>query len=208
MYLVYKQQCSPVLPHPTLAPLVNTSPPKLHNVNMLPKIKPSAFNQSDLTSSLSSAARKQNLLAAVPPALRLLPLAAIAAGDLYERRHGRNPLEVLIGPGKRDQIEVSCPTSSVRTESPAPNFSEGPTNSCGTCLRRGLDGFRIASLVGNSALWQGPNFDCLRRSDEREIKGSMYCRSSLGQLDHAQILPRKRLSLYRSQLLRCSPWAI
>lgn len=123
---------------------------------MLSKTKPSTFNQSDLTSSLSSIARKQNLLAAVPPALRLLPLVAFAAGDIYERRYGRNPLDGLAGPTKRDQIETKHPlTAPGCIGSPASGFSDGPAKWCGICLRRGLlDGFRRdASMAGSPLRW-------------------------------------------------------
>jgi hypothetical protein len=133
------------------------------------KPKPSTLSPSELTSSLSSIARKQNLLAAVPPALRLLPLAALVAGDLYERRYGRNVLlEGLLGPAAaegrdRDWIAVgslgSDAETGIRTTDGSLEqrmvfsfFSPGPFDACSICARRGLrDGVRWNA----SQTWDG-----------------------------------------------------
>jgi hypothetical protein len=135
---------------------------------MSPKDKPSAFRESNLTSALSSIARKQNLLAAVPPALRLLPLAALAAGDLYERTYGKNPLSPLLFPGEDagglSQIQASPPPGasvgigglSLPSSVQASRVGQVSTiaSSCGVCTGRGLAGLAAnARHVGT--LWHG-----------------------------------------------------
>ena len=102
------------------------------------KNKPTAFNDSSLSSSLSSIVRKQNVLAAIPPALRLLPFAAFAAGDLYERKYGNNPLESVLGPTEMVQIESQNAGGAIRSESSDLISSQGHPSQIGraSCRER------------------------------------------------------------------------
>jgi hypothetical protein len=166
-FLVYPV---PDYEHPR-SPLPHPKPPSTLNINsreitnqMHSKSHTRAINQSDLTSSLSSIARKQNVLAGVPPALRLLPLAAFAAGDLYERRHGRNPLEGLLGPGEGRQVDVGSSSSSSAA------LGMGPLGlnlySCAVCSRRGLDAFRKCERTSAARRFGiPPGFEVLRFYD-------------------------------------------
>jgi len=130
------------------------------------KNKPTTFNDSSLTSSLSSIVRKQNVLAAVPPAIRLLPLAAFAVGDLYERKYGKDLLESLLGPIEMVQIEPQSANHAIRSESSGLTSSQGHTSntstisaSCGVCLRSGLGGFSTKSYpVDALGLWHGKGY--------------------------------------------------
>jgi hypothetical protein len=136
-------------------------PVKNNNMN-----KPSAFGQSDLTSSLCSIARKQNLLSAVPPALRLVPLAAFAAGDLYERRYGQNPLDGLLSAAEGGRIDTGAALElRVVATRAAAHVSHASTipSSCATCSRRGLDAFLKVKVNcggggGSSSPWQSSGF--------------------------------------------------
>ena len=142
--------------------------------------KPQALFQSDLKSSLSSIARKQNLLAAVPPALRGLPLLAFAAADLYGRKYGRNPLEQLLfpgaNPGGHSQIEVRSPSPALGIGPSAPRIIGDSTStisgSCGVCSRRGLRGLATARHFDNFLLWHRywAGFEVLRFYDGWRLK--------------------------------------
>lgn len=130
------------------------------------KNKPTTFNDSSLASSLSSIVRKQNVLSAIPTALRLLPLAAFAAGDFYERKYGKDPLESLLGPTEMVQIEPQSASGAIRSESSDLISSQGHAShastisaSCGVCLRSGLGGFSTKSYpVDALRLWRGKGY--------------------------------------------------
>ena len=60
------------------------------------------MSASDFKTLISSTAKRQSLLAGVPPAVRVLPLAALAASDLATRQGwdvGGAVREKLLGPG-------------------------------------------------------------------------------------------------------------
>jgi hypothetical protein len=130
------------------------------------KNKPTALNESSLTSSLSSIVRKQNVLAAIPPALRVLPLAAFAAGDLYERKYGKDPLESLLGPTEMVVIESQSSSDAIRSGSSDLISSQGHAShastisaSCGVCLRSSLGSFSTKSYpVDALELWHGKGY--------------------------------------------------
>jgi hypothetical protein len=130
------------------------------------KNKPTTFNDSSLTSSLSSIVRKQNVLGAVPPALRLLPLAAFAVGDLYERKYGKDPIESLLGPTEMVPIKSQSASGAIRSESSDLISRQGHAShastisaSCGVCLRSGLGGFSTKSYpVDALGLWHGKGY--------------------------------------------------
>ena len=133
---------------------------------MGPRNKPATFNNSDLKSSLSSIARRQNVLAAVPPAVRALPLFAFAAGDFFQRRSGEKQQgEWLFGPadggGTGDVgigslghgIEIGIGVGALGSGSTAVWLAPGKSastvpSSCGVCLRKGLAGFAFANVHG------------------------------------------------------------
>ena len=128
------------------------------------KIKQATSRTSDLKSSLSSIARRQNVLAAVPPAVRALPLLAFAAGDFYQRRYGETqPAAWLLGPADGagtggvgmtgslgagmgvGALESSVSTAVLLARREGVSTVSG---SCGVCLRRGLAGFALANAHG------------------------------------------------------------
>src|SRR4051794_28089087 len=130
------------------------------------KKKPTTFNESSLASSLSSIVRKQNVLAAIPPALRLLPIAAFAAGDLFERKYGKDPLESLLGPTVMVEIEFQSASGAIRSGSSDLMPSQGHAShastisaSCGVCLRSSVGGFSTKSYpVDALDLWHGKGY--------------------------------------------------
>src|SRR5947209_7977588 len=129
------------------------------------KNKPTAFDNSSLTLSLSSIVRKQNVLAGIPPALRLLPLAAFAVGNLYERKYGKDPLDSLLGPVET-QIETQSASGTIRSGSSGlistNGYASHPSTisaSCGVCLRSSLGYFSKRSyLVDALGLWHGKGY--------------------------------------------------
>jgi hypothetical protein len=130
------------------------------------KNKPTTFNDSSLTSSLSSIVRKQNVLAAFHPATRLLPLAAFAVGDLYERKYGKDPLDSLLGPAEMVQIEIQSDSGTISSRSseliPTKNYASHASTisaSCGVCLRSSLGDFSNKSYpVDALGLWHGKGY--------------------------------------------------
>jgi hypothetical protein len=130
---------------------------------MAPKNRPTASNDSSLASSLSSIVRKQNVLGAIPPALRFLPLAAFAAGDLYERKYGNNPLESVLGPTKMVQIESQSASNAIRSKSSDRIPRQGHASlastisaSCGVCSRSGFSTKTYS--VDALGLWHGKGY--------------------------------------------------
>ena len=68
------------------------------------------MQNGELQTALASIARRQNFLAGVPPAMRLLPVAALTGADFLERKYGWNVVEAVL-PGL-DSTNTDQPVGS------------------------------------------------------------------------------------------------
>lgn len=96
--------------------------PKSSNPSRLP------ITDKNLKDLISKTLKRQHLASSVPPALRFIPLGALAAADLLEQRFGKNVMEGLFI-GKKEEVAV---LTLGRPES-AESGMEGRILSCGVC---------------------------------------------------------------------------
>ena len=75
------------------------------------KMRPK-LQSSDLKSVLASITKRQNLLAGVPPALRVLPIAALSCADYLDRKFGRNPSKFFLAPPNPTPIGLVDPSTT------------------------------------------------------------------------------------------------
>jgi len=78
--------------------------------------KPNPINSLSLHEAVSSSLKRQHMLGVVPPAMRFIPLGALAAKELYERQMGK--VEALQGPQDEPIFKIEAATGSIET-SPA-----------------------------------------------------------------------------------------
>ena len=72
---------------------------------------PKNLQRTDLKSILASIATRQNLLAAWPVAMRVIPLAALAGADAFEKNYGWNPMKDVLGSSDAPAVGLNGPTA-------------------------------------------------------------------------------------------------
>lgn len=94
----------------------------------------SGLSELDLRAAVISTVRRQHLLGAYPGAMAVLPLTAIAVGELFRQKMGRNVIEdALCGPD-HTQIQLRSPFKELLDHRYAVVGST-LVDSCRTCSR-------------------------------------------------------------------------